>query len=390
MNIVVAACAHLVNDPTCRLHPNNCVALEPISESTAASIWLHGSTSTPIADLLLRCHRSPAPRHLQTNISKLANNFEFSNAIVEALLCNVHASLAVHCVVASMGHTATVRALAHALTNRELHDLACLVAHRGRGHTIIRRAVGVGILRPSTVVQVAHGALLGCRSKPEAVATRSHISPHPFRGDTVCKLAVAAHRPLRPAIAVDALGGNTGLLGPVSRKTGPANVAGLGTALGLAIMPISVRDTAGVVVVCTTCRSVRSPVAGRPAKRRRSAIVVDVENNVGLCGQCMTPTLAIFKQSCNVVVADGAAIVSCDRCSRSFVGIGNRCLSCMQGPNPAERCFARCRTKAITVPFVARTCVGLHIFYACTAHVHCIPNSIENIVDIGARYKITL
>ena len=380
---------------------------------TAAEVWLSQPTTSPAAALLRRCCHGPLPRQLSVDVlgvadpdpcvdpsgdTDMATGREFCTAFLDAVLCHADATLTAHLVVATIGDKNAIRAIAHALTNRELQALLVAMAMRGRAFPAISR-----IFSPASVcapVAAACAALAGVRPKPVAAhAVSRPRAPQQPVGHTVCTLARAAHRPLRPKRAVDALGGNVGALrgapewfadtgSPKRRRTAlPVSIAGLGASLDLAIMP-NASDTEAVCMVCATCRATRTPILGLPTKRKRSGIVVDVIAGRQLCGHCESDTLVPIRLKHSLIVHRGSTIGGCTRCSKSFVGTG-ACASCTDGRGDAP-CFARCRTKAITTPFVATAKGRLRMFYACPRHRHCIPSTVEDIGAIATRFGVVV
>lgn len=396
--VVAAHVAHAVHASAA--HPSKLPPLVPITPAITARVWLGHGPTTPSAELMRRCQRDPPPRHLSKLVRKLVVDDGFVSAAMEAVLCDPDTTFDAHLAVAARGRRAALATLAARLNNRELHALLLTIAARGVAPAGLDRVVEARRCLGS-VVAVACGALAGCRPEPTASVPAVGLQ-RPLSAAAVCTRAASVHRASAPAPPIDALGGNTALLGGATaewlradqtksrkRRTGdaaPAALAGLGAALDLAIVP-GRRAGRGHCVVCTACRAVRSPVAGLPAKRVRPGIVVDVVAGVELCGHCQTPSLVAFDLSCNLVVHRGVAISGCNTCGRAFAGV--TCGHC--GPPPVDRhasCFARCRTKEAVVPFIAKTHSGLATFYACPRHTHCIPTSVEHICAIAARYNI--
>lgn len=389
-------------------HPSVVPPLMPIAAATAARVWLEHGAPTPAAELMRRCHRDPPPRHLSKQLRGLllgapgasVVDDRFVTAAVEAVLCDPVATLDAHVAVAARGRRAALATLADRLTNRELHALLLTVAARGVRPAGLDRLVEAPF--PESVAAAACGALAGCRPAPTVgapiVPPRLLLS-----AASVCDRAADVHRAHTPAPPVDALGGNTALLGAAAaawlragepsrkkRASAPAALVGLGTALNLAIVP-GRRIGRGHCIICTKCRAVRSPVAGLSRKRKRPGIVIDVVARLELCGHCQAPSLVAVDLSRNMVVHRGHAIAGCTGCGRPFVGVDTVCDHCRPPlVDPHARCFARCRTKAAVVPFTAKTRSGWATFYACPKHTACIPTSVEDIHAIAARYNIAV
>lgn len=402
VGVVVAAHAHLVVDPASKCHPCSRPALAPISEQMTNEVWFDEPVTSTAAELLRRCCHGPLPRRLSGDVLELVLSAEFRSAFLDVVLCHVDTTLTAHLVVATIGAVCAMKAIVHALANRELHAVLMGMAARGRVRHGVASRVFRDIRTPHIPVAIACGALAGVRPPPIAAgaphrATGS-TSTRPT-GHTVCTLARGAHRYLNPGSAIDALGGNVTALGgaaaewfstpaPKRRRPGtPAPFVGLGAALDLAIVPTRA-DTESVCVICTTCRATRTPIRGLPAKRKRSGIVLNVAARRQLCGYCMSDSLVPIRLKHNFIVHRGRVIGGCTACSKVFVGTG-MCATCTKA-KPDRPCFARCRTKAITTAFVAKANGRICTFYACPRHCHCIPSTVEDIVAIGLRYGISV